>query len=384
MSRFSLRAAAVAFASLIITTPAAFAVDPLRPGLVAHEWGTFTTVASETGYAVRWRPLASADLPCFVERFGPFQVKSRLATAVRMETPVLYFYSPRPANLSVRVDFPQGLITEWYPKASSVAPSQTPSYAHGGRIEWNNIELLPATSSVTLPSTKGESHYYPARNTDAAPLRVNGQLEKMLFYRGVADFDVPVQAQFDAAGRLHLRNTGTAPLPVAIYFENRGGKIGYRAVRDFSGSVDWDAPSATGIKDVQQALAAELVRAGLYPKEAAAMIDTWRDSWFEAGTRVFYLVPRKLVDSVLPLHVEPPPALVERVFVGRMEVLAPWMAAELPNVTDPNALFALGRFLDPFAEQSFRSTGKRLNMSAYRAATQRIWDAAEKNGGCVH
>ena len=41
---------------------------------------------------------------------------------VRMETPVLYFYSARKTTVSVAVDFPKGLITEWYPHASKSVP----------------------------------------------------------------------------------------------------------------------------------------------------------------------------------------------------------------------------------------------------------------------
>ena len=38
------------------------------------------------------------------------------------------------------------------------------------------------------------------------------------------------------------------------------------------------------------------------------MIDTWRDSWFEEGMRIFYILPRKAVDGVLPLKITPSPA----------------------------------------------------------------------------
>src|SRR5512134_127873 len=35
--------------------------------VVAHEWGTFTTVAGEDGQAISWLPLGGpTDLPCFV------------------------------------------------------------------------------------------------------------------------------------------------------------------------------------------------------------------------------------------------------------------------------------------------------------------------------
>src|SRR5438132_371630 len=59
---------------------------------------------------------------------------------------------------------------------------------------------------------------------------------------------------------------------------------------------------------------------GLYPKEAAAMVDTWRDSWFEPGSRLFYVAPRQAVDAILPLNVTPAPGSVVRVFVGRIEL----------------------------------------------------------------
>ena len=32
-----------------------------------------------------------------------------------METPVLYFYSPQALDVKLRVDFRDGLITQWFP-----------------------------------------------------------------------------------------------------------------------------------------------------------------------------------------------------------------------------------------------------------------------------
>ena len=44
----------------------------------------------------------------------------------------------------------------------------------------------------------------------------------------------------------------------------------------------------------------ELSAAGLYDKEALAMVNTWQASWFgENGTRLLYLVPTKLTDKLL-------------------------------------------------------------------------------------
>jgi hypothetical protein len=373
---------AIAAVFLLTNIPLLTGADgsiPATHGLIAHEWGTFTTVAGEDGNPMMWRPLASADLPCFVERLHPFRPKSSTFTTVRMETPVIYFYSKRPERVSVRVDMPGGLITEWYPSASA---------NRGGRIEWNNVQLLadPSLNEPVYPVTKGDSHYYPARATDATPLTASGQTEKLLFYRGVGNFDVPVHARFDDAGRLRVKVYGGGALPVAIYFENRGeGRVGFRVARDLrEGDLVWDAPEvrADGEAEVRQLLREELVRAGLFPKEAAAMVETWRDSWFETGTRVLYLAPRAMVDRVLPLQIQPGPVAVERVFAGRVELLAPWRAEELRRTTDAAVMLRAGRFLDSFYAMIQRgSGGVRLNAAAYGAAAKKMWD--ESLAGCV-
>src|SRR5256886_17604903 len=87
--------------------------------LLVHEWGTFTSIAGKDGVALEWRPLnGSIDLPKFVhtkqlEGLGlrHSQSKAQLTALVRMETPVLYFYSSREMNVSAEVDFPDGKIT---------------------------------------------------------------------------------------------------------------------------------------------------------------------------------------------------------------------------------------------------------------------------------
>ena len=91
-----------------------------------------------------------------------------------------------------------------------------------------------------------------------------------------------------------------------------------------------DLPALTAdIAALHRDMASALVDAGLFPKEAAAMIETWRDSWFEEGMRIFYILPRAAVDSVLPLKITPAPSNTVRVFVGRVEVLSPAMQQSL-------------------------------------------------------
>ena len=78
---------AMAFvATLILSAVSLFAAGPSAAGVVAHEWGTFTSVASEHGAPVAWAPLnGPADLPCFVQRLGTENLKA-FAGLVRMET----------------------------------------------------------------------------------------------------------------------------------------------------------------------------------------------------------------------------------------------------------------------------------------------------------
>jgi hypothetical protein len=70
-------------------------------------------------------------------------------------------------------------------------------------------------------------------------------------------------------------------------------------------------------------IADQLERSGLYPREASAMLATWRDTWTEEGCRVFYVLPRAAVDEILPLTVQPEPSELVRVLVGRLEILTP-------------------------------------------------------------
>jgi hypothetical protein len=359
--------------------------------LVVHEWGTLTSVADERGMPVEWASLpGSADLPCFVDRLGN-NVKLSIKYSpgfVRMETPVLYFYPQNHTTLSVHVDFPQGWITEWYPHASAVAPSVPAPVGvfRGGSIQWDSVEASPG-QMPQFPLSKGPSHYFAARETDAAALQVGGATEKMLFYRGIGSFRVPLQPKFTPEGKLEIANTGTEAIPLAIVLENREGRLGYRVLRNLSAAVTVDSPDLTASADqLRQELAGDLVEFGLYQKEAQAMIATWRDSWFEEGTRVFYIYPRTEVDSKLPLSVTPKPTSLARVFVGRAEVLSPWMEQGIETAINRGSIEPLvkyGRFLDSFLQQMDRTKYRNLLSDATvqkaRNQTQRVLNA----GACV-
>jgi len=83
------------------------------------------------------------------------------------------------------------------------------------------------------------------------------------------------------------------------------------------------------------------------------MVEAWRDSWFEEGSRLLHIVPAAFVDGVLPLSINPVPARTVRVFVGRFEIVTPATekAVQRAFVTNDSATLKMfGRFLEPILE----------------------------------
>lgn len=343
-------------------------VEPVYAGLTVHEWGTFTSIAGNDGRAVEWSPLTepktgSTDLPSFVEHFRTPQFKLGLRGTVRMETPVLYFYDSREESVSVKVSFARGLITEWYPSASRVGPSANPadwSMYQGnenGSIAWDAVTISPSLRAE-FPRQPGDSHYYAARMTSATPLRVNTsggeQQEKFLFYRGVSTFHVPVSAKLTADGKVQIENTAEEEIPNTILFERRGDQVGYRIGGAVAKETTLDPPELTGnVDDLGRELVGMLVAQGLYLDEAQAMVNTWRDSWFEEGSRLIYILPEKFVNGILPLSIQPAPSQIARVFVGRLELVTPATEKAVGAAFashDKATLEKYGRFLEPILQ----------------------------------
>jgi len=392
-----------------VATAAPFAGPAHRrvPEVVVHEWGTFTTVAGEDGQAINWLPLGGpSDLPCFVERYknglykvigtaaeqeGPVDyatARSSLVGTVRMETPVLYFYSPEETNVAVSVRFPRGLMTEWYPKAIVAQPSVVPSILDNpnlvGTIRWPSVQIMPARAGE-FPQGAGKSHYYAARATDSAPVYAGGQFEKFLFYRGVASFPAVLSAALADDGSVRLTNRGARPIPHVLLFENRGGAMSYRLGGALEGSQTLArASKTTDVAGLRAELISMLTKTGLFQKEAEAMVATWGDSWFEEGARIFYVVPPQSVDEILPLTVTPAPAAIARAFVGRMELITPeaLVRAQTALATgDDAALERQGRFLGPITDRLIARTTSVSERNRIRAVTNTVFAAYVKRMG---
>jgi hypothetical protein len=339
------------------------------PDLTVHEWGTFTAIAGKDGRAAEWSPLGlprfppPTDLPPFVEHIDGVNFKLGLRGTIRMETPVLYFYSRRDVTVSVMVSFLKGLITEWYPRTDRVQPggvarnTSLSQLSADGSITWNHVTVSPNLAGE-FPRDGQPNRYYAARETASSPLRVptstGEQEEKFLFYRGVSAGPLPLSAKLTADGKLVVKSLSGDEIPNAILFERRGARVGYRLTGALNEETTVEPPMLTGSADsLYGDLEEILVGQGLYRDEAHAMVETWKDSWFEEGSRLVYIVPRGFIDGVLPLTIDPAPGQIVRVFVGRLEIVTPATARAVSTAIahgDEETLMKYGRFLEPILE----------------------------------
>jgi hypothetical protein len=405
----------------------------------AHEWGTFTSVQGADGVLLEWYPLESSRLPAFVYSWMQPGVSRQLPAQLglskgmpalqRMETPVIYFYSDTEQSVDVTVEFPQGRITEWYPQATQLGPSTMPprpsivkldQMAHkvgakssftfeslfGNRdvkeskARWASVRLLPADTKTELqtllPQDRSGSHYFAARETDANFLRVKSivatnpapEHEKFIFYRGVGSFATPLRVTMQADESMVVSNTGSEELEHLFVLEVGKGRGRFMALGSLAaGRQEAFSLDALGeelaMKQLPEllgkSLVAALVKSGLYEREALAMVNTWKESWFdEEGLRVLYVLPRNWTDATLPLTLDPAPRELVRVMVGRAEVISPALQRRLAEglVRAGNgdaaaeqemlALFGtLGRFGEPALRMASRGTSQEVQQHAW-------------------
>jgi len=142
------------------------------------------------------------------------------------------------------------------------------------------------------------------------------------------------------------------------------------------------------VEGISRRMTSALREAGLYAREAEAMVKTWRESWFgEPGTRVMYLLPRPWTDQVLPLTLKPAPGELARVMVGRAELLTPStekaVLKEIVRFSEANEQdrgvvveatrrLGLGRFLEP----AVQSVAQRVEKPELAKAAWELLEAA--------
>lgn len=352
-----------------------------------HEWGTFTVLHDEEGEAVGWINTEDEPVPPFCHRLsrellvpvddlapGYFKDAPRLHPDVilRLETPVVYFHPPAgvkgPTPVDFRVDFRGGWLTEYYPKAAVNAPGvQNRQFQYGrltvntrGSLDWKGLQV---GKQGTFPETK-DAVWLAPRNVKSAPVTAEGgESEQFLFYRGVGYLQTPILTRRPGDGST-MSIYGWLPADLAPAAPLRIPKLWLADIRDDGTTAFRTLPAiklaagrepklatvscAFEEKDYSMsrlgALRAEmhegLVKDGLNPDEADALLNTWDASYFRShGMRLFFLVPRAWTDYVLPLKTSLQ-ADINRVMIGRIELVSAKHRALLKRIAateNPNA-----------------------------------------------
>ncbi|MEJ7729710.1 MAG: hypothetical protein WKG00_10870 [Polyangiaceae bacterium] len=371
-------------------------------GLVVHEWGTLTTMEGSNGASLEGLQHETEAVPAFVHRnidsypspFAHLGDSSRDATVrgarSKMETPVIYFYSDTAQRVSVEVDFVRGLLTHWYPRHASASPEIEAARSGGvdlggigqSTLRWE-VELVPPGQAPPreIPAVDADDAWQLARETRAATLRTvpatgagdaeaaPTEAEHYIFYRGLGQLELPLQAVSGAGGQVIVMNHGTAEIAASFVLDMQGergryhrlGRIPAHGAQPVAMGAQPSMPAAALVATLERDMTAALVEQGLFADEARAMVRTWSRAWFASeGTRVLYVLPRDVVDRVLPLRIDPRPETLVRVLVGRHEYLTPEVEAEVEALlrarvsADERAAAAamgrlgrIGRFLEP-------------------------------------
>lgn len=370
--------AAVAVPVLLLVV-ASLQADPL----VVHEWGTFTSLQDEHGRTIggintddepvpqfvhtvhRGLLLLATDLPNLLVKGYP---QLHPDVTMRLETPVMYFYPPdgQTFELTVRVAFRGGWLTEFYPEAEVDAPGLLHELPGGGivfggidgqtrgELTWRNLRIGVSGDG---PQTEEEVWLAPRRVRAALVGMPNGETEKYLFYRGVGHLDAPLRT-VQSEGWIEV-GTGESALRFSGHFVDEAwladirndGTCAFRRV----GSIALGGPAVTvsshfaaseyserNLERLRQNMHEALVDEGLFADEAKAMLDTWEAAYFEsAGLRLFYTVPQVWTDHVLPLEFSQQVDLT-RVMIGRIELVTPRQRRLLSRISSaPVELFPI-------------------------------------------
>jgi hypothetical protein len=360
----------------------------------------------ETGRAIGALNVDDEPLPAFVHDVAPMLVGlpgRRLSKAVpyahpmivmRLETPVVYFHPAAgkalPKSVDLRVRFRGGWLNQFYPDAEFASPNLKIFESEGkmrryldtrsldgktvSSLCWEGLKLGGA---VEVPET--DAHVWLApRNVKALSVATrNGEAEAHLFYRGVGHVEAPIRLARDDSGSQYIIHANlpselavSEPLLIPDLWLVQilaDGQTAYRrfgplslssddnqivaaipaefAVEDFQEAKipDTEKPPMHGnLFDLRHSMHRALVREGLFADEADAMLNTWEASYFKsAGLRLFFIIPRAWIDHILPLDVSVP-AQIERVMVGRIELVTPGQRALLRTLdaiqSDPAAI----------------------------------------------
>ncbi|PCJ52038.1 MAG: hypothetical protein COA79_25000 [Planctomycetota bacterium] len=328
------------FISLVSVTSA----KDKKSKLIMHEWGTFTTEIKYGGNGKLLTGLEKEEehLPDFVYQYNLNSLNffskgfstSVTNVTVKMETPVIYFYTENETPFTVDIHFNGGKISQWYPQKTNggkIDPKVTriidfKNLKENGYIQWNGTILAKDTKEkLTKPALKHQNWLMP-RETDSNLIKVNDEVEKYLFYRGLGNFETPFNIHFENH-KMIMTNNKTEDIPYILIYKIDSSGLNPKTL--WEGSIKGNQSSTYNFKNNTKRsnfnktnFISALKTAGLYEKEAIAMLNTWETSYFKKeGLRIFWILPKNLTNKILPLTMKPTPTELKRVLVGRINIV---------------------------------------------------------------
>lgn len=383
-----------------ILTPAQATTTPF----VVHEWGTFTSFMGANGQLMEGMHTEEETLPGFVYslkkdgnisnlqglsfndqmdfqfcrskipcdllgRIGETRAANNFIPAnplnygvtQKMETPVIYFYGETNQKFEIHIDFPQGIMSQWYPKASQYSPRAEKITTLGPSSLTYNVTLKDPSFVGNMPKTTFDSIWNPAREVKANTIEVENQNEKFIFYRGVADFNSALKVTSNLQNQLTLTNLLSEKIAAIFILNSDGDKGTINAL----GAINPHAALNTSLPQVTSGLAFDqyvihakniiqkaLVAQGLFADEARGLVNTWEKSYFNTpGPRVLFLLPQSETERILPLKISKQPSSLVRVLIGRIEFMTKQQELDyletLNKTTIINKEDLFGRFYEP-------------------------------------
>jgi hypothetical protein len=272
---------------------------------------------------------------------------------MRLETPVVYFY-PREnlenKSFDFQAEFKDGIISEVYPRTFDIQKNGKRLESPRSQAIWKSIKL---NAQGVFPKTDNPLWLEP-RKVNATAIQVGDESEKYLFYRGLGERDIPLHVVTNRKSKkIEIFSEEKNPLSEVSKFSipdmwfvnvDDNHQIIFKNIKGFEidsndrikrTEFSYEFTSKEKKNDYQALISSmkdSLVKQGLFVEEASAMLKTWEHAYFkQPGSRIFYMVPRGWVDSILPIKVSLD-SQIERAMIGRIEIISEGQNARLQEL----------------------------------------------------
>jgi tetratricopeptide (TPR) repeat protein len=257
----------------------------------------------------------------------------------------------------------------------------------GGKIVWH-ASIIPADTqpAPSLPATSTDALWNFARQVDAAFVQTHDprknwatETERYLFYRGLGTAPLPVRFSYDSGGTIASDRDKNVEVRHVFTIRVENGKAAYayrpdlkpgEEVRNVIPAMDGAGPVERVAEALADDLAKRLEESGLYAKEARAMVNTWKSSYFKTeGVRALFVLPRSWTEEFIPMALNPKPRELVRVMVGRLELLTPererLAEAAVADLASPDSgrrmaafetLQKQGRYVEPIVRRVLKTS----------------------------